>query len=280
MFYKRDYTKLTPEEILLWQKAELIIKNGEKDNGLISSTNMTAYFDTLPLAAQHARTLFPNNYLSTEKLKDNTELIDTKKEFETLLNSGAGEQQLLNFIRDKEAAFIPGSILKNYTFGHHIAFAFREFELPPYYKADFLLVGKSSMGYEFIFVEFESPTGNIINADGDFGTVIRKGLKQIEDWEFWIEANYSIMKLVYDKMLMRGLVPPDLESKINNQLPNEFFELDKTRIHFTVIAGRRKDFSTKAYRKKRKLFKDKNVLLLHYDNLLDNIQKLIQHGTY
>lgn len=136
------------------------------------------------------------------------------------------------------------------------------------------------MGYEFIFVEFESPTGSIINADGEFGTVIRKGLKQIEDWEIWIEANYSIIKLVYEKMLMKNIILPASIFKPDYQLPNEFFELDKTRIHFAIVAGRRKDFSPKAYRKKRKLLQDKGILLLHYDNLLDSSQELIKHGNY
>lgn len=279
MLYSRDFTKLTEEEIDLWQKAELVFQKSGGRSGIPSAAYMS-YFDTMPRAAQHARTLFPNNYLPTGYLKDNNEFIKAKEDFELLLNSGAGERQILNFIKDREAAFIVGSIFKNYNFGHHIAFAFREFELPPYYKVDFLLAGKNSMGYEFVFVEFESPTGSIINADGDFGEVIRKGLKQVEDWEAWIEANYSVMKLVYNKMLMKSLILPNSILELETQLPDEFFELDKTRIHFAVVAGRRKDFSPKAYRKKRKLFKDKGVLLLHYDNLLDSTKELIKHGNY
>jgi hypothetical protein len=279
MLYSRDFTKLTEEELALWEKAELAFAESKRGSD-IPSTAYVEYFDSLPIAAQHARTLFPNNYLSTEKLKNNIEFIKSKDDFKLLLDSGAGERQILNFIRDREAAFIAGSIFKNYNFGHHIAFAFREFELPPYYKVDFLLAGKNSMGYEFIFVEFESPIGSIINADGEFGEVIRKGLKQVDDWEIWIEANYPVMKLVYDKMLMNRAELPDSVFKFDAQLPNEFFELDKTRIHFAVVAGRRKDLSSKAYRKKRKLFKDKGVLLLHYDNLIDNAEEIIQHGNY
>jgi hypothetical protein len=45
------------------------------------------------------------------------------------------------------------------------------------------LVGKNSSGYEFIFVKLESPYGQIVTKDGDFGNVIRKGIKQVMDWD-------------------------------------------------------------------------------------------------
>jgi hypothetical protein len=279
MLYQRDFTKLTDEEIELWQKAETAFAKAKHKAG-ISAKDYDRYFSSLPLAALHARELFPNNYLRTGDLKGNSELLKKRDEFKILLESGAGERSILNFIRDEEAAFIVGSIFKSYNFGHHIAFAFREFELPPYYKVDFLLVGKNSMGYEFIFVEFESPTGSVTTGDGDFGDVIRKGLKQIEEWDAWIEANYATIKLVYNKMIMNQEGLPVSVYKRETQLPGEFYELDKTRIHFAVVAGRRKDFSAKTYRKKRKLSKERGILLLHYDNLLDSAEELIKHGNY
>ena len=97
-----------------------------------------------------------------------------------LLDNSATEREILNFIRDKQAYFIIASILKgfHYRFGHHNAFAFKEFELPPNYLVDYLLVGKNSGGYEFVFIELENATGQITNNDGEFGTTIRKGIKQ------------------------------------------------------------------------------------------------------
>ena len=62
-------------------------------------------------------------------------------------------------------------------------------------------------------------------------------------------------------------------------LPTEFLELDKSRMHYVVVAGRRKDFSSKTRLLKRRQKKN-GILLLHYDNLLDNVDLLLQHGGY
>ena len=64
------------------------------------------------------------------------------------------------------------------------------------------------------------------------------------------------------------------------QLPNEFFELDKSRIHYAVIAGRRSDFTKKTYQLKRKILKSDSILILHYDNIFDSVDYLLQAGNY
>lgn len=45
----------------------------------------------------------------------------------------------------------------NYNFGHHDAYIIPEFMLGNSYKVDYLLIGKSSRGYEFVFIELEKP---------------------------------------------------------------------------------------------------------------------------
>lgn len=177
---------------------------------------------------------------------------------------------MLNFINKESAYFIVGSILKdNYTFGHHALYIFPEFELPPNFRVDYLLVGKSSGGYEFIFVELESIYKNITIKDGSFGETIRKGLRQIEDWDSWIEANFSHLRLVFEKLLKDG-----------ENLPKEFLELDKSRIHYALVAGKRSDYNEKTYRLRRKHQKENEVLILHYDNLFDFSIKIIGDTNY
>ncbi len=272
MLYERDYRILSEEEKTQWQKAEEILNKSIKKSGSgISLKNMSKYYQLLPVGALHHQQLFPNNYLNTSDLKDKEKLIVIIEEFKSLLDSSASERDILNFIREKKAYFIIASILKgfHYRFGHHNAFAFKEFELPPNHVADYLLVGKNSGGYEFVFIELESCYGQITNTDGEFGTTIRKGIKQINDWDNWLESNYASLRLVYDKYL--GTIEP---------LPREFHELDKSRLHYVVIAGRRKDFTKKTYQLRRKLLKSNNILLLHYDNLFDSVSFLLAAGNY
>lgn len=66
---------------------------------------------------------------------------------------------------------------------NHEAYLFPEFQLGNLYKADYLLMGKSSVGFEFIFIELESPYGKITLNDGQLGAEFRDGISQLEDWK-------------------------------------------------------------------------------------------------
>lgn len=272
MLYERDYRILTDEERVIWEKVENTFSKAKiKNHNLIKPEVSAKYYQDIPTAALHYKQLFPNNYLNTDELESKENLKKTIKEFRLLLDSNPSERIILNFIREQKAYFIIASILKgfHYRFGHHNAFAFKEFELPPNHLVDYLLVGKNSGGYEFVFVELENPTGQITNNNGEFGVTIRKGIKQIGDWDNWLESSYSSLRLVYDKYI--GSM---------EQLPREFYELDKSRLHYAVIAGRRKDFTKKTYQLKRRLLKSSNILLLHYDNLFDSVDLLLAAGNY
>ena len=48
------------------------------------------------------------------------------------------------------------------------------------YKADYLIIGKSLEGYEFILVKLESPYENITLKDGQLGAEFRDGISQLE----------------------------------------------------------------------------------------------------
>lgn len=266
MLYDRDYNFLTDKEEAQYQKAQKFAYKRKE----YTIKQLYHYHDLMPKAAYHYESLFPNNYLSIVDLEDH-ELLDIIKErFLCMLDKTPTERAILNFINENHYYQLLGTIFSSsYYFGHHGAYAFKEFELPPNFVADYLLVGKSSGGYQFIFVELESPEGSITNADGTFGTTIRKGLRQIEDWDAWIDSNYSHLKLLFYKHISP-----------RESLPEEFMSLDKSRIHYTIIAGRRTHFKEKTYRQQRKLKLERNITLLHYDNLIDTLQYLKKSGTY
>lgn len=254
MLFERDYTKLTIEEFEIWNKVE-----SEYNRSKTNPKAIIKYYTDLPIAALYYKQLFPNNYICISDLKRESVLSNVIEEFRNLINRPCSERDILNFIKDKKAYSIIASIFDGYRFGHHQAFLFREFELPPNYIADFLLVGKNSGGFEFIFIELESPQGQITTKEGEFGAVIRKGLKQVYDWDNWIEKNYYSLRLVFEKYI----------GEFEKQLPKEFYELEKSRIHYVVVAGRRSDYNEKTYQLRRKLMIKNDILLLHYDNLLN-----------
>lgn len=214
--------------------------------------------------------LFPGNYLDNVLLQKTEELKLLCNDFLRLLDDKkTGENEILQFIREKKAYHLIGSILKrNFNFGHHGTFVFPELELGSSHRADFIIIGQNSDGYHFVFVEFESPYGKIKINDGDEGEVIRKGLNQVEDWDRWLDGNFGSFNEVLEKYKH-----PHID------LPREFYKYDKTRIKYVVVAGRRNDFSDKLRHKKRKL-SERNIVLMHYDNLYDYAVATIGCNTY
>lgn len=266
---ERDYKSITDEENSLWEA----LKEQEKVviNGKISIIKKS-FYSSYPVAVRHFTSLFPNNHLDGYELKNESETLKSKlHDFELLLeNVQITERQILNFIKDENAHFIIGAILKsNYRFGHHASFIFPEFKLPPNYQVDYLIVGKNSDGYHFVFVELENPYGQITLKDGSYGEPIRKGIKQIDDWEIWLEENFSHLRLVFDQALNN-----------TEKLPKEFTVFDKTRMHYVVVAGRRTDYNERTYRLQRKNLEERKLQVFHYDNIIDFATEIIGSSSY
>ncbi|WP_426475004.1 Shedu anti-phage system protein SduA domain-containing protein [Chryseobacterium balustinum] len=214
--------------------------------------------------------LFPNHYLNEYNLLFRlAENLKKLEEFKILIDSKENtERQVLNFIHHDQA-FLIAAIMEYYTtFGHHEAYFFKEFQLSTEFKADFLIIGKNSDGYHFLFVELENIYNKITIDDGKFGETIRKGINQIEDWKFWIEKNFQSLRSLFMKY-----------KNPNKNLPSEFYEFDSSRFNYSVIAGRRNDFSEITYRKARELRKN-NIILSHYDKLVEGGELILRRGTY
>jgi hypothetical protein len=274
--FKRDYSQLYASEKSKWRALQR--KEGIGKPGLRFAPSQ---FRKYPKAARHFVQLFPNNYLDIVELKQMRRLEKQIANFRRLLDSpGVTEREILRFINGRRAYFIIGALLKDhFHFGHHEAFLFREFPLGTSYKADYLLVGKSSGGWSFVFVELESPSGSATTKDGRLGKCFRQGTNQIDDWKKWLYANYSSLKEVFDKCRRPEENFPS-DRCANGALPREFMELDPTRLNFVVVAGRRRHFKNKTYLERRKKQQEGATLLLHYDNILDCAEAIMGAQTY
>jgi hypothetical protein len=260
--YDRDYRTLLPDEEALWKA---VSKRQSVKFGEFHITRGS--IRDFPKAARHYIHLFPNNYLDIEELKDRVRLKREVQSFRKLLGSSVvGERKLCNFINKRRTYFIIGSILASYyNFGHHEAYLFREFRLGTSHEVDYLLVGKSSDGWQFVFVELEAPTGKITTKDGQLGEPIRKGLIQTAAWEAWLQSNYNSLQEAF----LRA-------KQTDRDLPLEFSTFDISRLHYVVIAGRRADFNETTYRIRRR----HSTRILHYDNLIDAANSVIGASTY
>lgn len=269
MLYKRNYLLgLTEEEKKEYREVTGREFGTKRAGGLGTVNNFMAF----PKAARMCRTLFPNNYLDVAELHDVERLAKANAEFTNFVNNElCTERKILNYIKEKEYYHIIGSLIWGLSInvGNHGAYLFPEFQLGTLYKADYLLMGKSSGGYEFILIELEHPYGKITLKDGELGAEFRDGISQLEDWKRWLPANYAS----YVEKLKKYKNP-------SMDLPDEFYTLDLSRFHYVVVAGRRSDFSEKTYILKREYKKEKNIDVIHYDNLIDFSNYLIGKATY
>src|SRR5690606_16902163 len=170
---------------VLTEKEKAVVKriSGKQTLGFKELTSIPYYyfFNT---------SYFPNNMLDTRELKSEQSKRNLKEFRKFLKQNTASERGVLQFIRENRAYFIIASVLCNYDFGHHGAFLFPEFPLSTNFVTDYLVIGRNSGGHEFIFIEIESVYGAVTTKDGSFGESIRKGVKQVEDWQFWLEKNF------------------------------------------------------------------------------------------
>lgn len=99
--YNRDYTKLTEDEVNEWEvlRQKEVVKSSGKLNFRKSM------FRKYPKAVRHYLSLFPNNYLDIEDLKDEDMLKALISNFcDFLDNDNIIERDIAKFIKDEEIA--------------------------------------------------------------------------------------------------------------------------------------------------------------------------------
>ena len=255
--YKRDYVKSVPtkQEMQLY---EGILCTERKDRRFGKINHRRLY----PAAVRHYNSLFPNNHIELFDFQNEGNMEQLNEEFCALIHdANTNERNVLRFINHRPAYHIIAGVFKYYNFGHHDAYVFPEFALGKYI-ADYLLIGKSSGGYEFVFVELEHPNGRTTLKSGHEGETFRKGTYQIYDWKAEIEAHFSASFVTITKYSNKS------------SLPKKFSEYDSSRFYYAVVAGLREDYNEATYRDRRNKVTQQNILTLHYDNLYDKACEL------
>lgn len=259
--YSRDYQSLTEIEQQEWELARDATTTGKLS---------TFRYSNYSKAVRHYMSLFPNQFVDRLEWRNPIGLAESAGQFARLLDTtGVNERELTSFINSSRAWFIVGALLTYYyPFGHHETFLFPEFKLGTSFEVDYLLGGRNSDGWHLVFVEFEKPNGKMVNRDGSFGEDVRKGLVQIENWKCWLEKHYGSLKEIFDR-----------HKGPSKEVPSELFQLDMTRLNYLLVVGRRRDFSTDvSQRKKRSEYFDRNTKIIHYDNVIEATEELLQRG--
>jgi len=175
------------------------------------------------------------------------------------LDKATKENDIQSYIKNNEKWFIPLSILKNYDFGHHFACVVPEYSLGGNYKVDYLLIGKNSIGYQFVFVEFEDINVEYRNKTFNSETEkVRKGITQIRDWKRWLDKNKDFFENG------EGI------AEFGRDIPSWAF-------HYCLVVSRREKMDDIANKLRGEVQKDFSGLkIISYDRLVDNV--LMMHN--
>ena len=178
--------------------------------------------------------------------------IDLDYEAEQLLkvlDSAKKENDIQNYIKENKKWFIPASIFEDYDFGHHEAYISVEQPLGAEYKADYMLLGRNSIGHHIVNVDFRLQKSNMETE------AVRKGMTQINNWKRWMDNN----RLYF--LQSCGL------SDIGRNIPT-------WGITYCLVVGRRKRLDETSNQMRGQIQFERGVHIITYDRLVDNILKL------
>jgi hypothetical protein len=201
----------------------------------------------------------PDNFMNLGHLR--YQKIDFNKEadnFLDVLNSALKENDVQKYIKTNQKWFIPGSLFRNYDFGHHEAYLLSEPALGAEYRADYMLLGRNSIGYQIVLVEFEDVNIDyVLSSSNTEAESVRKGLSQIQDWKRWMDDNraYFINSV--------GL------SSVSGNIPS-------WGIYYCLVVGRRSRMNDIANEMRgQKTRETPGLSIVSYDRLVDNTRALI-----
>lgn len=90
----------------------------------------------------------PDNFIDLRKLNSkNTDVDNEAQLLLKALDTSSKENDIQRYIKNSEKWFIPGSLMKDYDFGHHEAYLVVEQSLGAEYRADYMLLGSNSIGH-------------------------------------------------------------------------------------------------------------------------------------
>jgi hypothetical protein len=257
--YERDFTKILTDEERDAQKDYAVFEQkcrnmqivGSDDNPMFSHSNVEC-----KIFLWRHNSLYPNNSLDFIDFK-RLNLPQEAESYKSLLYGNGQECAIQNYIKCGRKWFLPGSILKDYNFGHHDAYLFPEMMLGKDYKVDYALLGKNSDGYSMVLVEFEkADTKFLLDSSNETSKSVRSGITQINDWKRWIDSSRTYF----------------LESF---GLRDRGVNIPITRFHYCLVVSRRDFMDERALEVRSQLnYEMQNTKIITFDRLSDNIRNL------
>lgn len=154
------------------------------------------------------------------------------RELEDLLESGQRDEGPLQSLIERNPELL-ASLVK----GHWVTFVIPQKRLGAEHVTDFLVLGMSSLGPEWLAVELEAPRHELLTKKGRLRAPVQHAADQIQDWRDWLTDNVAYaqnqLHLVGLTNRVPGLVIIGRADTVAEREParNRFAEQNQIQIH-------------------------------------------------
>lgn len=189
----------------------------------------------------------PEKFISWDTLKDPENIGHYRSvctEWRALLNSSTEkEMAYLKYLHEHAGFFFHNS--------RNRLLSISEFEFGSDLRADFVVCeDRASYGFEYEFIEIESPNDNIYTARGNPSAALTTAVNQIQQWRHWLISHREEAKKI-------------LPSK-------SFIVTDQPAFKYTIIIGRR-NFSADYLHMRNMFAEQMNIQIRSFDYLTDKL---------
>jgi Domain of unknown function (DUF4263) len=192
------------------------------------------------------------------------------EELETLIDSSTSERPILKWLKQKKNACILPLAVKMFRLGKYVV---PEFNFGTDYRADFVVMGPFSGGFDIQFIEIEPPNVPLFTRAEIPAKRFAGALAQVRDWKAYVEKNRDIVlkelaKSAEKKALLRNpkdsFSPRSPYSLLSPWHPEAGFNWG-----YHIVIGRRTSLSEEHLGKKASFHSTDSVEVMTYDRLID-----------
>jgi len=105
--------------------------------------------------------------------------------FEEKLNAAEDERDMQSYLEEHPLMLI------QHLGGGHGRWVIPHQKLGVQFVTDFVIAEKSSIGFEWVAVELESPTVQLFTKKGDPSAALTHAIRQVSDWRAWLKKNQN-----------------------------------------------------------------------------------------
>lgn len=141
-------------------------------------------------------------HLETYKVASRHPSPQALRELEDLLESGERDEAPFQSLIERNP-----QLLASLVRGHWETFVIPQKRLGAEHVTDFLVLGISSLGPEWLAVELEAPRHEILTKKGRLRNPVQHAVDQIQDWREWLTANVAYAQNQHHLVGLTNRVP-------------------------------------------------------------------------